>query len=330
MRSQLHTVNLEITERCPLRCPFCSYDFSAGSGADMDRGLYSQLIAQARQLGAETLLLSGGEPTMHPGLFDMISEAASLGFSVGLSSSGVRIDDDFALRLRQAGLSKLHISLCGPTREIHSRYRQAFDESIAALQTACRVGLERRINWIASGGAIDSFDEMLSLSVGFGATLCVMQTKPRIYRRPEGGTELVADYPDDAQLRRLASAVEAAMRRGEQVAVEPCFGLMAVYSPWVARHGGAYGCIAGCEFLSVSTGGRIMPCNHLWEQGREWADIPGPNKLETMLDARIIQARCILKDCRKCAWDGLCRPCATNQAALNAAGIHRCAAWTAL
>lgn len=114
------TVLIEICERCNLSCPTCFADSSPAHTRMMSlatfRARLDSLIAGGKQ-GADVIQLSGGEPTIHPELFEMLDILFEKGFlRVTINSNGIRLArPEFVERL--AGLvgrnpdAKLYIYL---------------------------------------------------------------------------------------------------------------------------------------------------------------------------------------------------------------------------
>ncbi|QGU01206.1 pyrroloquinoline quinone biosynthesis protein PqqE [Corynebacterium kalinowskii] len=75
------------TQGCPLRCPYCHNPTlqAVGPGLAWD----SSLLERRRGL-IDAIVISGGEPTMHSSLGAFIAWVHSLGFPVGLHTSGYR------------------------------------------------------------------------------------------------------------------------------------------------------------------------------------------------------------------------------------------------
>jgi 7,8-dihydro-6-hydroxymethylpterin dimethyltransferase len=106
------TVAIEISNKCNANCPVCLGD---------NRGTYEMSVAEIRDLveGAirdqgqiGVLTLSGGEPTIHPRFFEILSllDRPEIG-RINLNSNGLRMvqDTGFVDRLRQH--PKLYVSL---------------------------------------------------------------------------------------------------------------------------------------------------------------------------------------------------------------------------
>jgi radical SAM protein with 4Fe4S-binding SPASM domain len=60
------------------------------------------------------MAVTGGEPLLKPGVFELLEELARLGFRWGMVSNGQLLDAHVARRLVQAGLSSISLSLDGP------------------------------------------------------------------------------------------------------------------------------------------------------------------------------------------------------------------------
>jgi Fe-coproporphyrin III synthase len=100
-----------------------------------------------KDFGVPVLILSGGEPLMHPDILPIAARAKAMGFYVGLSSNGTLIDRGNIDRIGELDLDYVGISLDG-MRDVHDRFRRragAFDEALngvrLCLESGIRVGL---------------------------------------------------------------------------------------------------------------------------------------------------------------------------------------------
>lgn len=73
-------VVLEVTRRCDLGCPVCLAD--AGAGEDLYADEFQKLLLRLKRLegGEVPLQLSGGEPTAHPRIEELVALASAHGF----------------------------------------------------------------------------------------------------------------------------------------------------------------------------------------------------------------------------------------------------------
>ncbi|WP_438983002.1 GTP 3',8-cyclase MoaA [Vulcanococcus sp.] len=112
----LGVLRLSLTARCNLACPYCLPDGQEPPGLlTLEQRL--QVIQAAVALGAHSLRLTGGEPLLHPPLDALIAAVQPLRTKglreIALTSNGLLLSAERALRLRQAGLDRLTLSLDG-------------------------------------------------------------------------------------------------------------------------------------------------------------------------------------------------------------------------
>lgn len=126
-----------ITRRCNLRCVHC---YSDSTSAHYDGELtLDQMVAVVDDLaryGVPALLLSGGEPMLHPQFFDIASYAVARGVRVTVSTNGTRIDSGAAARLKDLGVTYVGISLDG-IGACHDEFRGrtgAFRKAVEAFR----------------------------------------------------------------------------------------------------------------------------------------------------------------------------------------------------
>jgi len=102
-----HTCNglIEITNACDLGCPTCYANSGAGSHLPVETiDKMLDLFVESEFGSGEILQISGGEPTMHPQIIDIIKLARSKPIKyILLNTNGLRIaeDEEFAKELGQ-------------------------------------------------------------------------------------------------------------------------------------------------------------------------------------------------------------------------------------
>jgi Fe-coproporphyrin III synthase len=117
--SRLPIVILDIHSRCNCRCAMCDI-WKTSENREMPLSFIEKHVASLQALGVEWVVLSGGEPLMHSGVFEICKMLQSGGFRVTLLTSGLLIE-------RFAGQIASHVddvivSLDGPEK-IHDRIR---------------------------------------------------------------------------------------------------------------------------------------------------------------------------------------------------------------
>ena len=122
-------VVLEVTSRCPLKCPVCFAD----AGTEAPDPPFDMLVEQMRALRPRVegavLQFSGGEPTVRPDLLRLVEAARELEFrALQLNTNGLALaeDPDGARRLRDAGLGWVFLQ-CDGLSERSSRVLRGRD-----------------------------------------------------------------------------------------------------------------------------------------------------------------------------------------------------------
>src|SRR5262249_28696518 len=126
---------IRINGHCNMSCAFCFIDRTV---PDFEtEGLKRSIEAMAKQ-NLDHIVLSGGEPTLHPDLPALVAHARALGFrTIEMQSNGVKAADmAYARTLADAGLNKVTVSLHSIDPD-HSdkitRLPQAFGKTIKAM-----------------------------------------------------------------------------------------------------------------------------------------------------------------------------------------------------
>lgn len=120
-----HIVSTVYLPGCNFRCPFCHNPELLGNIADDELIEWSQVEEYLRENRdfLDAVVVSGGEPTLHPGLHSILKMIKALGLKVKLDSNGTRpevLDDligaglvDFISMDVKAPLDHRYDQLCG-------------------------------------------------------------------------------------------------------------------------------------------------------------------------------------------------------------------------
>jgi len=113
---KLLTMEIECSRVCNFQCPYCYQDVDANNELTLDE-IY-QLIQQARELGAQGIIILGGEPMIYPHIFDVIGFIREQGMGVELFTNGSNIDAGNAQRLLELDVKVvLKMNSCDAERQ---------------------------------------------------------------------------------------------------------------------------------------------------------------------------------------------------------------------
>jgi pyruvate-formate lyase-activating enzyme len=163
---------VRLTRRCNNRCLFC-HDADRQDGTNVDAQTLFAEIRAGRERGATRLLLSGGEPTIHPAFIEFVEygKRAGYGWVQVVTNGRMFAYDGFVQRAAAAGLSEVTVSMHGHTAELHDRLvgvQGAFDQALRGLQNLLRRGLVVSVDIVVSGPNVRQLEDILRFFIGMG------------------------------------------------------------------------------------------------------------------------------------------------------------------
>ena len=166
----------EVTQACDLACVHCRASAQPDRHPmelSTDEG--KRLIDQIAALQVPVFVLTGGDPIKRPDLFELIGHARSAGVRVSLTPSATPLlIRDIVIRLKEAGLARLAVSMDGAIAETHDAFRGmtgSFAQTLNAIRWANKIGLPIQINTTFSRRNIAEIDTIAALIESLNITL---------------------------------------------------------------------------------------------------------------------------------------------------------------
>lgn len=163
-------LSLHVTDSCNSKCGFCV----VGSPlAQRDSVNYNDLVAfliENANQGYESVNFHGGEPTIHPRLFDLLEIVKTLGYpEVQIQTNGRKLKNfEFTKRLSESNVRLLVISLHGfrpETQDLLAQVNGGFVETIEGIRHAKNLGIKVRTNTVLTMQNIDELNDLASLCI---------------------------------------------------------------------------------------------------------------------------------------------------------------------
>ena len=223
---------IKLTYRCTSRCLFCRVDEHRGRVEDVPLDDVVRKMTEAKKLGVEMVLFSGGEPTIRTDLIQLARAATSLGLRFGLITNGRRLAyEPYRTTLLTLGLAYLHTSLHGATAGTHDHLVQCsgFEHVMDALAGLNGKGVELHVNTVITGTNVH---ELGALSNGLARfapithKLCLMEPRG-LFEQHEKEIEI---NPRDAARAAVTAIRRARTRHPGLITVVEGFPLCQVAS----------------------------------------------------------------------------------------------------
>jgi MoaA/NifB/PqqE/SkfB family radical SAM enzyme len=151
---------IQVVRHCNHFCGFCSNPTTPYTHTfESMKVLVDDLVAR----GYFGVILTGGEPSLHPELPKICRYATDVGLHVRMITNGWRLaDEDFAKAMAEAGLKIVHVSVYSPRPEVEAVLRgmpNTLEKAYAAVANANRYGIDVNINCVINKLNADHLDE---------------------------------------------------------------------------------------------------------------------------------------------------------------------------
>ena len=149
-------IDIDITNRCNLRCRYCYHFESAGdAGGDLPAEEWIRFFEELNRLAVTEVTMAGGEPLIREDLKEIIDGIVRNRMRFAILSNGTLIDDDMAAFLASTGrCNYVQVSIDGSIPMTHDamRGKGSFAKAVGGLltlrshgvSTAVRVTIHRK------------------------------------------------------------------------------------------------------------------------------------------------------------------------------------------
>jgi radical SAM protein with 4Fe4S-binding SPASM domain len=117
---------VELTRKCNLRCEHCFVEGGTARGSELSTPRILGLLDEWAEMGVFSVVITGGEPSIHRDFIEIVNYAYDLGFVVGIASNGMPLTRRVLSRLPQDDVI-ISISLDGIHGQGYSRGESDFD-----------------------------------------------------------------------------------------------------------------------------------------------------------------------------------------------------------
>lgn len=133
-----------VTSQCDLKCWHCYVGDAKNTGIELDQDQAQALISRLGDMGIPLLFMTGGEPLLRKGIFNLIDSCKDHGITTVLSSNGLLINKETARALRKSDIHYIAVSVYGPAT-LHDQV-VGLDGSHAKLMENVKSCIEEGIN----------------------------------------------------------------------------------------------------------------------------------------------------------------------------------------
>jgi MoaA/NifB/PqqE/SkfB family radical SAM enzyme len=267
-RPALLSANVYVTQRCNLRCVYCSSPLRRTPELTAEQ--WFAIFDELAELGCERVAFLGGEPLLRADLAALIGRVRARGMRCALTSNGLlvprRID-----HLRSLDTLVLSLDAPGPANDA-VRGAGVFAAVEAAIAAARGAGLRVKLNAVMSAVTAPHLDELLAFTERHDLYLTVNVVRSGA---PDLWHDAARVKADDAAISRLCERLATLARTNRRL----------LFSPTTYRYAAQWGdyardryeadelpaddprrrngprCQAGRTFMSIDADGTVHPCS---------------------------------------------------------------------
>lgn len=158
-----YKADLALHYACNNNCSYCYNEPGRRRMPSLPAAQWRQVIEKLYAIGVPYVIFTGGEPTLHPALVELVAHAEQIGQITGVNTNGRRLADRaLTSALAGAGLDHVQVTLNSYRAGLHNAIvgADAFDETVTGIRTALECGLHTLTNTTLM---VDNVDEAASM-----------------------------------------------------------------------------------------------------------------------------------------------------------------------
>lgn len=169
---QLHYLFFELTDGCNLRCRHCGSSCGDREASYLDTEKVKETISAAAALEPRVhIVLTGGEPLLHPKFEEIVRHLARERIFWSLVTNAVLLTPDTASLLKKCGIYSVSVSLDGDESE-HDLLRQsprAFMGALRGMELLKKHGIKLQITTVLTKRTISQLSRIEEIIKSTGA-----------------------------------------------------------------------------------------------------------------------------------------------------------------
>lgn len=120
------TLTMELTPFCNFSCPMCYVKLTQTQAESMGKHLTVQewldIAEQAKNMGTLNVTLTGGEPLLYPGFWELYEQLNKMGFIISILSNGSLIDEGVIKKFKSYGMpSTVKMTVYGASDDTYKK-----------------------------------------------------------------------------------------------------------------------------------------------------------------------------------------------------------------
>lgn len=255
-------MNIEITQRCMQNCKHCSSSATTHATNQLSYDEVQALVSEFKQLGGCEIEISGGEPLLHPRIFDILRFVKKEGLQLSLFTCGNfqesmnESEISVSNKLAQIGLEKVVCSLHGSNNNTHDDIadtKESFFQTVLLIKKLVEAGLKVGVHSVPMSPNFEELEDLVDFVSELGVySLRILRFVPQ--GRGKENKEHLMMNPEE-----MASLIEQLtdLKRRTDINVEIGSHLDFTF---LLDDSNPSACKAGRTKCLIEPSGNVLPC----------------------------------------------------------------------
>jgi len=298
-------LNLHLTDKCNLFCLHCYGNYSSGNSSFLELDIAKKALRDFKLLGESLnepsfIVLSGGEPLLHPHIFRILDYTVKHFSGVVLSTNGTCITDQIASTLSQYPRFSVQLSLEG-SELLNDRIRGSgnYQMVLSAIDRLKSKNIDIGCSMTVNKQNFADMEKFL--------LLCKKNKIIPCFHRyiPKGGGESILKLTSDESISFYKKIIELSKKYNIQPHCSCCSLITLTKSIYPFPNE----CLIGTHLIVVDEKGNVLPCSYIQES---LGSVQNDSLQDIFFNSEILnlfRERNFGKICSKCKYKEYCGGC---------------------
>jgi len=290
-----YRMDLILTYRCQNRCEHCYNEPRQLKELTVEQ--WKEVISKVWKIGIPHVVFTGGEPTLYPGLVDLIVKSEQFGQVTGLVTNGRKLrEPGFLKELVIKGLDHVQITVLSHQEEIHDTLvgeRGAWRETVEGLKIAVSEDVYLTTNTTIMRSNASGIEETMRFLISLGVKHIAFNG----IIRSGGGKDIEGmDYQElSSILSRLRQIAEESGVKMIWYTPTPYCELNPITSGFGIKQ-----CTACSLNMAIEPDGAVLPCQSFYKPvgnilTDDWLKIWNNDLCKSIRERKFLDGKCM--DC---------------------------------
>lgn len=258
----LKTLHVDITSECNERCIHCYIPNAIKNKAKhISLQKFCQLIDEFVELGGSSIVISGGEPLMHPSINEMLSYCCNKKIDISVFSNLTLLNEKLIMALKSSNVRLVQVSVYSVSPNVHDKITKKKGSLAETLSAIDKLRSEGIAVQIASPVMLQNKDDVVNVMRFAKEKGLLLRTNSCILPTTDGDESFIKASTLSLEQKRimLCDMLEADRAFTKNILLELNDNSNELYkNPKDFMNSSL--CSAGIKNCSISIDGNVYPC----------------------------------------------------------------------